>query len=202
MTRRRLGTEDRRYRLRSEICAGTVEKRPSLSATWLNKRGAFKGRSVVFCDLGLRIPGLTELHSDGYHYLTTRTSTGASQTIGISFRQPGLGGLEALFHCPRCNRRSTRLFDCGGAHLTCRKCAELWYSCQRYSGPGRKALLAQKIRLKLGAAATLTTKFPEKPSRMRRATYRHYKALGEYYEDGLSLRLKHRQPDYTALTPR
>jgi hypothetical protein len=187
---------------RSELCEGTVELRPSLSATWLRHQGAFAGRPVTFKGLGFRVPGLIEIHSDGFDWLGTRTATGGSQTIGVSFRQAGLGHLEALFHCPACDVRRTRLYDSGGARLLCRKCCGLWFNCQRHSGSGRRAFLAQKIRTRLGGSANLSKPFPERPPRMRKATYSHYKALGEFYESKLSRRVKYRAPDYSVLLPR
>jgi hypothetical protein len=188
---------------RSEICEGTVELRPSLSATWLRHQGAFAGRPVTFKGPGFRVPGLIEIRSDGYEWLETRTATGGSQTIGVSFREGGIrAGIEALFHCPQCDSRRTKLYDSGAARLICRKCCGLWYNSQRHSGPGRKAFLAQKIRIRLGGSALLSKQFPAKPPRMRMATYRYLKAVGEFYEAKMSRRLKCRPPDYSVLLPR
>jgi hypothetical protein len=184
-------------------CEGTVEKRASICASWLRRNGAFDGRPVTFRNLGFQIPGLIELHSDGQYWLETRTATGTSQVIGVSYRQGGIrAGLEALLHCPQCDSRRTKLYDSGAAQLICRKCCGLWYTCQRRSGSGRKAFLAQKIRMRLGGSAILSKQFPEKPLRMRTETYSHYKALGEFYEAKLSRRLKYRAPDYSVLLPR
>jgi hypothetical protein len=191
------------YKQRSEICQGTVELRPSISATRLRHNGAFNGRPVTFRNLGFQIPGLVEIHSDGFHWLTTRTATGGSQTIGVSYREAGLRvGLEALLVCPECNSRRTKLHDSGGARLICRKCCGLWYNCQRHSGSRRRAFLAQKVRIRLGGSANLSKTFPARPLRMRKTTYSHFKALGEFYEATLSRRLKCRPPDFNVLLPR
>src|SRR5262245_15792215 len=85
--------------------------------------------------------------------------------------RPYFGGLRWWFVCPHLNRRVRKLYlPLGGRHFWSRRAYELAYASQRetkYDGALRRA---RKLRLRLGGDPT-DDEYPDKPPRMRWATY-------------------------------
>ena len=85
--------------------------------------------------------------------------------------RPHLGGLRWWFVCPHLDRRVRKLYlPLGGRHFWSRRAYELAYASQRETKFDRAFRRARKLRLRLGAAAA-DDECPDKPPRMRWATY-------------------------------
>src|SRR5262245_28369260 len=81
------------------------------------------------------------------------------------------GGLRWWFVCPQLNRRVRKLYlPLGGRHFWSRCAYELAYASQRETKFDRALRRARKLRLRLGGDPA-DDEYPDKPSRMRWATY-------------------------------
>jgi len=87
-----------------------------------------------------------------------------------------LGGERLWFACLGCGRRCAVLY--GGCRFRCRLCVGVPYGSQREPAHDRLLRRLQAIRARLGGDeyASLAMPFPEKPKRMRRASYRRLRA--------------------------
>jgi hypothetical protein len=94
------------------------------------------------------------------------------ERIGLSFSSCHYGGKRPWFVCPmaECGRAVAVLYLCGLRFL-CRHCHSLAYASQREGRAERALRRSQKIRTRLGGSAFVMDPFPEKPRRMRWATY-------------------------------
>lgn len=92
--------------------------------------------------------------------------------VSLTTTPCNFGGARYWFVCPvqGCSRRITKLYFLGGRYA-CRHCHCLAYRAQHENAYGRGLLKAQRIRMKLGGSANMQLPFPEKPRRMRWATY-------------------------------
>jgi hypothetical protein len=92
-------------------------------------------------------------------------------TIFLTATQPMLGGLRWWFLCPHSNRRVRKLhLPLGGRHFWSRRAYRLRYASQREPEYDRAIRRARKLRLRLGGDPD-GDQYPEKPKRMRWATY-------------------------------
>ena len=84
---------------------------------------------------------------------------------------PHFGGLRWWFVCPQLNRRVRKLcLPFGGRHFWSRRAYELAYASQRETKYDRALRRARKLRLRLGGDPA-DDEYPDKPPRMRWATY-------------------------------
>ena len=85
--------------------------------------------------------------------------------------RPHFGGLRWWFVCPHLNRRVRKLYlPLGGRHFWSRRAYELTYASQRETKFDRALRRARKLRLSLGGDPA-DDEYPDKPPRMRWATY-------------------------------
>jgi hypothetical protein len=91
--------------------------------------------------------------------------------IFLTTTRPSFGGLRWWFVCPRLNRRVRKLYlPLGGRHFRSRRAYRLPYSSQRETVHGRAMRRAEKLCKRLGGDPA-DDNYPEKPKRMRWATY-------------------------------
>jgi hypothetical protein len=91
--------------------------------------------------------------------------------IFLATSRPPFGGLRWWFVCPRSNRRVRKLYlPLGGRHFWSRRAYELAYASQRETKYDRALRRARKLRLRLGGDPA-DDEYPDKPPRMRWATY-------------------------------
>ena len=91
--------------------------------------------------------------------------------IFLATSRPPFGGLRWWFVCPHLNRRVRKLYlPLGGRHFWSRRAYELAYASQRETKFDRALRRARKLRLRLGGDPT-DDEYPDKPPRMRWATY-------------------------------
>ena len=85
--------------------------------------------------------------------------------------RPHFSGLRWWFVCPQLNRRVRKLYlPLGGRHFWSRHAYELAYGSQREIKFDRALRRARKLRLRLGGDPA-DDEYPDKPLRMRWATY-------------------------------
>jgi hypothetical protein len=85
--------------------------------------------------------------------------------------RPHFGGLRWWFVCPHLNRRVRKLYlPLSRRHFWSRRAYELAYASQRETKYDRALRRARKLRLTLGGDPT-DDEYPDKPPRMRWATY-------------------------------
>jgi hypothetical protein len=85
--------------------------------------------------------------------------------------RPHFGGLRWWFVCPHLNRRVRKLYlPLGGRHFWSRRGYELAYASQRETKYDTAIRRARKLRLRLGGDPA-DDEYPDKPPRMRWATY-------------------------------
>jgi hypothetical protein len=91
--------------------------------------------------------------------------------VYLAATRPHFGGLRWWFVCPQLNRRVRKLYlPLGGRHFWSRRAYELAYASQRETKFDRALRRARKLRLRLGGDLA-DDEYPDKPSRMRWATY-------------------------------
>jgi hypothetical protein len=91
--------------------------------------------------------------------------------IFLATSRPPFGGLRWWFVCPHLNRRVRKLYlPLGGRHFWSRRAYELPYASQRETKYDRALRRARKLRLRLGGDPA-DDEYPDKPVRMRWATY-------------------------------
>jgi hypothetical protein len=91
--------------------------------------------------------------------------------IFLATSRPPFGGLRWWFVCPQLNRRVRKLYlPLGGRHFWSRRAYELAYASQRETKYDRALRRARKVRLRLGGDPA-DDEYPDKPPRMRWATY-------------------------------
>src|SRR5262249_48533164 len=91
--------------------------------------------------------------------------------IYLAASRPRHGGFRWWFVCPSENRRVRKLYlPPGGRRFRSRQAYGLAYASQRETNYGRAIRRARKLRLRLGGDLAHNS-YPEKPSRMRWATY-------------------------------
>jgi hypothetical protein len=91
--------------------------------------------------------------------------------VYLASTRPHFGGLRWWFVCPHLNRRVRKLYlPLGGHHFWSRRAYELAYASQRETKYDRALRRARKLRLRLGGDPA-DDEYPDKPPRMRWATY-------------------------------
>ena len=104
----------------------------------------------------------------------TRRSGGewqdVTQHVALDWTPCTYGGYRPWLLCPSCDKRMAILYS-GGSGFYCRQCLGLVYQSQRESGGDRARARARRIRKRLGGAANMSERFPEKPAGMHRRTY-------------------------------
>ena len=86
------------------------------------------------------------------------------------------GGERVWWLCPRCGRRSLKLYGWGARH-SCRVCQRIAYSSQREKAEDRIQSRANKLRMRLGGEPGVEM-MPPKPKGMHWRTFeRHYAEL-------------------------
>ena len=106
------------------------------------------------------------------------------------------GGMRPWFVC-RCGRRCAKLYHDGDRGFRCRQCLNLVYESQRLNTALRAMALAQKLRMRLGGNGDLRELFPERPKRLRRATYERLRRRATIAEErafDLVFKRLHRDP--------
>jgi len=105
------------------------------------------------------------------------------QLIQINWSPCRFGGERPWFGCSVirsngrfCGRLCSKLYGAGRL-FACRQCCRLAYASQHESARYRGVLRAQKIRMKLGGSANLTTAFLDKPKGMHWRTYDRLRRL-------------------------
>jgi hypothetical protein len=91
--------------------------------------------------------------------------------IYLAPTRPHFGGLRWWFVCPQLNKRVRKLYlPRSGRHFWSRRAYELAYASQRETKYDRALRRARKLRLRLGGDPA-DDEYPDKPPRMRWATY-------------------------------
>jgi len=182
---------------------GTVEHFQSFDVHVLHRMGALREALVSHAMVGFRWPGLVRLTANKWR-VDVEFRGGASQRIAVVWTQCNFGGWRPWFKCGRCSGRVGKLYNGGGASLTCRRCLDLWYSSQRRGAKSRRYLQALKLRLRLNGIANLREPIPERPKGMHRHTYQRLCRRLENLERQLrcSQRFLTRETDYSPLVPK
>lgn len=117
--------------------------------------------------------GTDELALEVAYALTRhREQETVQDTIWFMSTYPNLGGVRWWLACPRCGRRSGKLYlRPGGTRFLCRRCHGLKYSSQRESPMHRAISQTQKIRVRLKGSVSTLDPFPYRPKGMHWATY-------------------------------
>ena len=102
-----------------------------------------------------------------------------NQIISLTYTECSYGGERPWFVCPidGCHKRVAILY--GADLFACRHCLDLAYQSQREGAGDRALRRAQAIRMRLGGTANVLEPFPERPKRMRWATYARLHAEAE-----------------------
>ncbi len=93
-----------------------------------------------------------------------------NQIVSLTWTPCNYGGKRPWFLCPECGRRVAVLYA-QGRSLSCRRCCNLNYPCQRQDEANRLLSKVQKIRGRLGADTDCSAPIPEKPRGMHRKTF-------------------------------
>ena len=150
---------------------------PKLSLAWLRKNGNLaEGRETTVtwevCDGEVEAIRLEAVHGGlSYTYsipLEDGDTHEISEFVAYAYAPTNFGGRRLCLRCPLCQRKCTDLFF--DQRLRCRKCFGLTYQVQ-YANPMEKLRLKmEKIRRRLSPDGDPSV-FPDKPKRMRWATY-------------------------------
>ncbi len=96
--------------------------------------------------------------------------TESNFSIEIERKACNYGGERFYFHCPRCGRRCTKLYLCGGL-FECRQCGGLHYEVESLDKAERLRKRVGKIRKRLGWARM---GFPELADILAKPKWMHY----------------------------
>jgi hypothetical protein len=195
MPRRRWQTDKPRSRKRA-----TVEEmsRDSLCASKLVPAKMFRNRNLTISGSPLLVGNVSRIHVTWKNIRVDFGWRQPSQVIQVSWTRCHFGGGRPWLHC-FCGRRVAKLLPDGDGFF-CRQClGNPMYACQSASTGGRKHFAAAKLRLQMGASASLRDPPPTKPRGMRKATFNRLKTKLERLEAALSARVKARKPDYPSL---
>ena len=187
-------------RRRTRTQKQTVEQMSvaGLSASDLLRRGAFREGEANVVRAPVRCVGVNYLRVWRFRIDVWFFGSVSPLPVRVSWSDCYLGGERPWLHC-RCGRRVGKLLR-DGDKFCCRRCAgSPLYACQSVSTGGRKHYAAAKLRLQLGGSASLRDPLPEKPERMRAATFKRQRAKLEEMEAGITKRVKRRTPDYPNL---
>ena len=179
----------------------TVEKLGAdcIDVRELNRAHLFVGEAqrVRF---GLRWPRLSGMVAYRYR-LDLQFGRETYQNVRISWTPCALGGERPWFLCPKCSRRTVKLFW-GGERLRyrCRQClGNPLYASQTKSASGRRLYAAWKLRMRLGSYS-VNDPIPKRPRGMQRQTYNRLRARLEALEATLSRCLRVKTPDFENLS--
>jgi hypothetical protein len=125
---------------------------------------------------GWRMPGATwrvawlDVCGSSGAMLVRATDGQAEHESTIELEAEGMrfGGARWWARCPGCTRRCGVVYFVGRV-VRCRRCFGLAYPCQRWPAHRRAGAMLAKLGDRLGASSLLDE--PERPARMRRATF-------------------------------
>jgi hypothetical protein len=180
--------------------AFTIEKlaQDCIDVRELRKRGLL-GWDWVSFKAPFKWPNIVQMRVAKYAILLDLRGRTVTQRIPVSWTKVHLGGERPWMHCPHCQKRVAKLYKGLGGYF-CRACVgNPIYASQALSAQSRGHFQACKLRLRLGADASLAAPIPERPRRMHRRTYRRLKGRLLKLEAGLSPRLRDKEPDYPTL---
>jgi hypothetical protein len=167
----RAAIEDRRL-LSQRRHRMTVEQfaNECLPARDLQSAGLLRGPWVTVRP-SLRWPGIESMRAAQYMIQLELANKVDSQLIRVSWTRCHFGGARPWLHCPFCQRRVARLFKVMAGYF-CRTCiGNPIYESQRRSKKARAYLKAYRLRSRLGGSRPGVDPIPERPYRMKRATY-------------------------------
>jgi hypothetical protein len=151
---------DRRKTGKRVPCRRRPSARRSLRGPWVTVRPS------------LRWPGIERIRAARYLIQLEMYNQLVTQQIRVSWTRCHFGGARPWLHCPFCQRRVARLFKVMAGYF-CRTCiGNPIYESQRRSKKARAHLKAFRLRQRLGGSRPVLDPIPERPYRMKRATYR------------------------------
>lgn len=94
------------------------------------------------------------------------------ERVALLHTRPPYGGVRWWFGCPRCGRRSAKLYlPRGATRFRCRRCYRLAYQCQRETQADRLLRRGRKLWRRIGADTGTAPRMGQKPKWMRKRTY-------------------------------
>ncbi len=132
-------------------------------------------RSTMSWRSGQRV----SIESSGTRVVFSVGSRGC-QVVDLMWTSCALGGERIWFRCPACKRRVAILYL--GGNFACRVCQGLYYESQRTRGRCSARIKLQRLRHRLGGSANLLEPFPDKPKKMRHATYERLRRQADALE--------------------
>jgi hypothetical protein len=163
----------------------TVEESRSLDVLKLHRAGCLKpGWSGIWqwTQGGERVAWIGLRAEERRLVLTYRHRRGGGEwedveePVRIVWQPCRFGGQRPYFVCPgvvngvACCRRVIKLYG-AGTYFVCRHCYRLAYMSQSEGPLDRLLRRANKIRMRLGGAPGMASRFPDRPKGMHRATY-------------------------------
>lgn len=88
----------------------------------------------------------------------------------LKFESYGLTTEKPFFKCPKCDKRTQKLYFKNGS-MGCQKCQRIRYESQLITKEQRMLNKAVRLRLKLGGNDNLHLPFPKKPEQVAWKTY-------------------------------
>ncbi len=144
----------------------TTNELPSIDVRYLARQGAVApGRRS---SMAWRDDQRVSIESSGTRVVFSVGSR-VCQVIDLMWTSCSLGGERVWVRCPDCKRRVAILYL--GGNFACRVCHGLYYESQRTRGRCSALIKLQRLRHRLGGSANLLEPFPDKPKKMRHATY-------------------------------
>ena len=141
------------------LAAGDLQRADLLRGPWVTVRPS------------LRWPGIERMRAARYLIQLEMYNQLVTQQIRVSWTRCHFGGARPWLHCPFCQRRVARLFKVMAGYF-CRVCiGNPIYESQRRSKKARAHLKAFRLRQRLGGSRPVLDPIPERPYRMKRATY-------------------------------
>jgi len=163
--------EDRRL-LRQRRSRTTIEELANecLAARDLKRAGLLRGPWVSVRP-SLRWAGVERMRAARYMVILELRNQPVPQQIRVAWTRCPFGGARPWLHCTYCDRRVARIFKGMGGYY-CRACiGNPIYESQRRSKKARAYLRAFRLRQQLGGSRPVLDPIPERPYRMKRATY-------------------------------
>ena len=120
------------------------------------------------------------------HSVREGCESDTSFSIGIERKACNYGGERFYFLCPRCGRRCTKLYLCGG-YFVCRSCGGLHYVVESEGTVDKARRRADKIRKRLGWKRM---GFPERGDILGKPKWMHYttfKSLLDKHDEAVEI---------------
>src|SRR5262249_45199881 len=163
--------EERRL-LRQRRHRMTVEKLANecLAARDLQSTGLLRGPCVTVRP-SLRWPGVERMRAARYSVILELRNQSVPQQIRVSWTPCHFGGARPWLHCTYCDRRGARMFKRIGGFYCPPRNGKTLFGSQRPTKKARIYLKAFRLRQGLGGSRPVLDPLPERPYRMKRATY-------------------------------